>query len=271
MDMYAKCGDIEKARHLFDKMPERNVVSWTTMIGGYAMHGRVAEALELFELMRHFGIRFNSVTLLCVLIACCHAGLVDKGQQYFNSMSECYNITPAMEHYGCMVDLFGRAGLLDEARDFINKMPIEPDATVWGCLLGACRIHNNTELGKWAAEQLFKLDPDNATAYVVLSNSYAAAGMWEDTENVRRMMKDKMIKKMPGRSWIEVNKQVHSFFADDRSHPQTHKIYAKLETLLREMKAAGYVPDTRFVFLNVEEEQKEQNLAHRREKMRGWQ
>eukprot|EP01018_Ginkgo_biloba_P013169 Gb_21054 [translate_table: standard] len=267
IDMYAKCGSIEKARNLFDKMHHRDVVSWTTIIAGYAMHGHSKEALKLFEQMQLSGMKPNHITLVCVLSACCHAGLVDKGWQYFDWMSEYYHITPTMKHYVCMVDLLGRAGHLDKAKHFINKMPIEPDAIVWSCLLGACKIHNNIELGEYVAELLFELDPKNAAPYVLLSNIYAAAGRWEDSENVRRMMKDKKVKKKPGCSWIEVNKQVHAFVVGDRSHPQTQKIYTKLDRLFRQMKVAGYVPDTRFVLRDVDEEQKEQILCHHSEKL----
>eukprot|EP01018_Ginkgo_biloba_P007726 Gb_41233 [translate_table: standard] len=267
IDMYAKCGSIEKACYLFDKMDQRNAVSWTAMIAGYAMHGHGKEALNLFEEMQQSGMNPNHVTLVCVLSACCHAGLVDKGWQYFHCMSQCYHITPAMEHYVCMVDLLGRSGLFDEAQNFINKMPIKPDATVWRCLLGACRMHNNIELGECVAERLFELDCKNAAPYVLLSNLYAAAGRWNDTENVRRLMKERRVKKTPGCSWVEVNKQMHAFLVGDRSHPQMQKIYEKLERLSSQMKAAGYVPDTRFVLHDVEEEQKEQVLCHHSEKL----
>eukprot|EP01018_Ginkgo_biloba_P002732 Gb_33135 [translate_table: standard] len=267
VDMYAKCGRIDKARHAFDKMPERDVVSWNTMIAGYAMHGCGKEAIKLFEQMQHSCMDPNRVTLVCVLTACCHAGLVEEGLQYFDCMSTYYHIAPAMEHYGCMVDLLSRAGHLDEAESFINNMPIKPDATVWRCLLGACRIHNNIELGERVAGYLFELDPKNAAPYVLLSNIYAAAGKWDDTENVRRMMKERGVKKTPGCSWIEVNKQVHAFLVGDRSHPQTQKIYSNLESLSRQMKAVGYVPDTRFVLNDVEEEQKEQILFRHSEKL----
>eukprot|EP01018_Ginkgo_biloba_P001571 Gb_40472 [translate_table: standard] len=267
VDMYAKCGSIEKARILFDNMHERNAISWTAMIGGYAMHGRGKEALKLFEQMQQSGMKPNHITLVCVLSACCHAGLLKEGRQYFYHMSQYYNITPVMEHYVCMVDLFGRAGHLDEAHDFINKMPIQPDATVWSCLLGACRIHNNIELGEQVAERLFELNPQNSSPYVLLSNIYAAAGRWDDTENVRKMMKDRGVKKTPGCSWIEVNKQVHTFLVGDTSHSQTEQIYAEVERLYREMKVAGYVADTRFVLHDVEEEKKEQYLCHHSEKL----
>eukprot|EP01018_Ginkgo_biloba_P013192 Gb_32452 [translate_table: standard] len=267
VDMYAKCGSITMAQELFDKMHERDAISWTAMIAGYAMHGRGKDALQLFEQMQHSGVKPTHATLVCVLSACCHAGLVDEGQKYFDCMSHYYNISPAMEHYVCMVDLLGRAGHLDEALDFISKMPIKPNSTVWSSLLGACRTHNDMELGERVAESLFELDPKNATPYVLLSNIYAAAGRWNDSGNVRRMMKDRRIKKMPGCSWIEVNKQVHVFLVGDRSHPQTEQIYAKLERLCRQMKVAGYVPDTRFVLRDVDDEQKEQIIFHHSEKL----
>eukprot|EP01018_Ginkgo_biloba_P007725 Gb_41234 [translate_table: standard] len=267
IDMYAKCGSIHKACCLFDKMQERNAASWTAMIAAYAMHGCGKEALKLFEQMQHSGMKPNHVTFICVLSACCHAGLVHEGWQYFHCMSQNFHMTPAMEHYVCMVDLLGRAGYFDEAQDIINKMPMKPSATLWRCLLGACRIHNNIDLGECVAECLFKLDPKNAAPYVLLSNIYAASGRWDDTEYVRRMMKDRKVKKMPGFSWIEVNKQVHAFLAGDKSHPQTQEIYAKLEILYRQMKVAGYVPNTKFVLHDVEEEQKEQILCHHSEKL----
>eukprot|EP01018_Ginkgo_biloba_P019437 Gb_16587 [translate_table: standard] len=211
VDMYAKCGSIENARHVFDKMPKRNVVSWTAMIAGYAMHGYGKEALQLFEHMRYSGTNPDHVTFVGVLSACCHAGLLDKGWQYFNIMSRDYNITPTVKHYCCMVDLLGRAGHLDEAQRFINKMPIKPDAAVWVSLLGACKIHTNIERGEHAAECLFELNPKNAANYVLLSNVYAAAGRWNDIENVRHLMKDVGVKKKPGCSWIEVNNKVYAF------------------------------------------------------------
>jgi len=204
IDMYAKCGSIEKANKLFDKLNHRDLISWNSMIGGYAMHGCGKEALTLFEQMIHSGIKPNHVSFVSVLSACNHAGLVEEGYQYFTCMSECYDITPTMQHYICMVDLLCRAGRLDEAHEFINKMPITPDAVVLICLLGACRIHNNIELGQCVAERLFELDPENSAPYVLISNIYAAVGRWSDIEKVRKLMKKRGIKKKPGCSWIEV-------------------------------------------------------------------
>eukprot|EP01018_Ginkgo_biloba_P008638 Gb_28775 [translate_table: standard] len=267
VDMYAKCGSIEEARNVFDKMPRQNVVSWTTMITGYAMHGCGKEALHLFEQMQHSGTKPNYVTFIGVLSACCHAGLMDDGWHYFGCMSRDYHIIPSVEHYSCMVDLLGRAGRLDEAQDFINKMPMKPDATLWGSLLAACRIHNYIAVGERVAKRLLDLDPQNAAHYVLLSNIYAAAGRWDEIEKVRKIMKDRKVKKMPGCSWIEVNNKMYTFFLGDRSHPQTPKIYAELERLLAQMKEAGYVPDTNFVLHDVEEEQKEHVLCYHSEKL----
>eukprot|EP01018_Ginkgo_biloba_P034609 Gb_05162 [translate_table: standard] len=267
VDMYAKCGSIENACSVFDKTPQRDVVLWNAMIIGYAMHGFPKEALQLFEQMQHSSRIPDNVTFIGVLSACCHAGLVDEGWKYFGCMSQYYHIRPAMEHYGCMVDLLGRAGRLDEAQDFINKMPLKPDAHVWGSLLGACRVHPNVELAECVAKRLFELDAKNAAPYVLLSNIYATAGRWDDIEKVRKMMKDRGVKKKPGCSWIGINKEVHYFIIGDKSHPQIENIFEKLEILSLQMKAAGYIPDTRFVLSDVEEEQKEQALYHHSEKL----
>eukprot|EP01018_Ginkgo_biloba_P019327 Gb_27416 [translate_table: standard] len=212
VDMYAKCGIIEDARIVFDKMPRQNVVAWNAMITGSAMHGFGMEALQLFERMQQSGSSPDHVTFVGVLSACCHAGLVHEGWQFFDQMSRYYHITPTVEHYCCMVDLLGRAGYLVEAQDFINKMPIKPNAVVWGSLLGACRIYNNIEIAEHVAERLFQLDPENAALYVLLSNIYALAGRWDDIGKVRKLMKDRRLKKKPGCSWIEFNNKVNTFF-----------------------------------------------------------
>eukprot|EP00253_Pinus_taeda_P023058 PITA_23058 len=267
VDMYAKCGAIEDARRVFDKMCNPDVVSWNAMIVGYAMHGCGGEALKLFEQMQLSGTNPDKVTFIGVLSSCCNAGLVDDGWRYFDQISKYYGMAPVVEHYCSMVDLLGRAGHLDKARDFIDKMPIKPDAAVWGSLLGACRKHKNIELGKCAAECLLELEPENAAPYVMLSNIYAASGEWNEVEKVRKMMKDRKVKKMPGCSWIEVNSKVHTFLVGDRSHPQTEEIYAELEKLYGKIKDEGYVLDADHVLHDVEEEQKEHNIYHHSEKL----
>jgi pentatricopeptide repeat protein len=260
VDMYAKCGKIHIAQQIFDSMSARNVVSWNTIIAGYGMHGHGKDALELFETMQNVGTQPDHITFVCVLTACSHAGMVEEGWDYFNCMTQDYSISPRAEHYACMVDLLGRAGHIDEALDFVKKMPIEPGASVLGALLGACRIHNNIEIGEHVADLVLQLEPQYAGYYVLLSNIYAAAGRWNDVVKVRKMMKYRGIKKIPGYSLIEVNNRVHTFIVEDRSHPQSEKIYATLETLSGEMEEAGYVPNTNFVLHNVDEQVKESTL-----------
>ncbi|XP_057820359.2 pentatricopeptide repeat-containing protein At4g02750-like isoform X2 [Cryptomeria japonica] len=267
IDMYAKCGRIQRARNLFDKVHNANLVSWTTMIAGYALHGDSKHAFELFELMGHSGSDPDDVSFVCVLFACSHAGLVDEGCKYFNLMIESYCIMATIDHYVCIVDLLGRAGYLEEAFNFIIKMPIKPDVVVWVCLLGACRSHINIGLGEFVATLLFELDSKNAAPDVLLSNMYAGEGRWGDVQKVRKLMEDRGIKKMPGCSWIEVHKTIHVFCVGDRSHPQTQEIYAKLEDLSWQMKTEGYMPDKRHALNDVEEEEKELFLCHHSEKL----
>lgn len=267
IDTYANCGILEVAHQLFDQMSEKNVVSWSAMIAAYGMHGLGEEAISLFHQMQMTGILPNHITFVSLLSACSYSGLVLEGRQYFNSMVQYYCIVPRVVHYACMVDLLGRAGHLHEAWDLIKTMPLEPGASVWGALLGACRVHCNIELGQYAAEQLFELEPKNAGCYVLLANIYAAAGRWEDVARVRTMMKDRAVKKTPGYSCTEVNNRVHAFVMGDRSHPQSKEIYEMLETLERKMEAVGYVPDTNFVLHDVEEEVKESMLSTHSEKL----
>lgn len=267
VDMYAKCGSITDARKVFATMRQRNVVLWNAMIVGYAMHGCGKEAIQIFEQMQSSGTKPDHVTFVGVLSACCHAGLVEDGWQYFERMSQDYHIVPQLEHYGCMVDLLGRAGRLDDAQDFISKMPIKPDAAVWGSMLAACRMHNNIKVGELAAEHLFRLDSNNSVNYVLLSNIYAAAGRWDGKEKIRKVMKDRNLKKTPGRSWIEINNKMYTFLVGDSSHPQTEEIYAILERLAGQMKEEGYVPDTNFVLHDVGEEQKAHALHCHGEKL----
>jgi len=267
IDMYAKCGRIEIARQLFDNMPERNLITWSAMIAGYGTHGYGEDALTFFSSMQEAGIKPDYITFTCVLCACSHAGLVDEGWQYFESMTRDYCITPRLSHYACIVDLLGRAGHLNEAQVFIENMPLKPNASVWGALLGACRIHCNIELAENAAQRLFDLEPEDAGNYILLSNIYSAAGRLDDAAKVRAIMKDRGLKKTPGCTLIEVKNRIHAFVVGDTSHPQSDQIYATLEILARQMDVAGYVPDTNFVLHDVEEEAKEHMLGLHSEKL----
>ncbi|XP_057869583.2 pentatricopeptide repeat-containing protein At3g24000, mitochondrial isoform X2 [Cryptomeria japonica] len=265
--MYAKCGIIEDAHKIFSESTRRCTVLWNAMIAGYAQHGQGKEALQLFEQMLEQGMKPNHITFVSVLSACSHVGLIDEGLRYFHSMDSNHGITPRMEHYACTVDILGRAGRLDEAKEFIYKMPFKPDGTVWRTLLSACANFGKIELGIHAAECLIELEPEEDAAYVLLSNIYASAGRWNDRSNLRKMMRDKGLKKEPGCSWIELKNIVHVFNADDMSHPQREEIYNKLTELMCQIKAAGYVPNPNFVLHEVDEEKKLHNLCYHSEKL----
>ncbi|XP_057812580.2 pentatricopeptide repeat-containing protein At3g24000, mitochondrial [Cryptomeria japonica] len=267
VNMYSRSGTIDDAQKIFNRMPERDVVAWTTLIVGYAQHGLGREALELFEKMQVAGVKPNHITFVGVLSACSHMGLVDEGWEYFNSMNGTYGIEPTVDHYACMVDILGRAGCLEEAEDLINQMPFEPNALVWRTLLGACRVHGNMELGKRAAECILKLEPEDDATYILLANMNSSIGNWDEAANIRKVMNKMGIKKKVGRSWIEVKNKVHTFVASDRSHPQTEEIYGKLDSLIKEMKEIGYVPDTSSALHDVEEHQKEHLVCHHSEKL----
>ncbi|EXC11897.1 hypothetical protein L484_005358 [Morus notabilis] len=232
VDMYAKCGCIDIALRTFNELPSRNIVTWNALLGGLAMHGHGHEALRKFEEMTRSSTRPNEVTFLAILTACCHSGLVDEGRRYFQQMTrESYNISPRLEHYGCMVDLLCRAGLLDEAQNLIKTMPMVPDVLIWGAILSACKITGNVELSQEILDRLLKLESQDSGAFVLLSNIYAGNKRWADVTRVRRLMKEKGIKKAPGSSVIELNGQAHKFLVGDSSHPQNDDIHVVLSLL----------------------------------------
>ncbi|KAF3442835.1 hypothetical protein FNV43_RR16753 [Rhamnella rubrinervis] len=242
IDMYAKCGNLDFSRQVFDLMPDKNEVSWNSIIAAYGNHGCLKDSLILFREMLENGFLPDHVTFLGIISACGHAGQVNEGIHYFNCMTEEYGIPARMEHYACMVDLFGRAGRLSEAFKTIQSMPFSPDAGVWGTLLGACRVHGNVELAELASKHLFELDPQNSGYYILLSNMHADAGKWGRVLNIRRLMKEKGVQKVPGYSWIEINSITHMFVAADESHPQSAQMYSLLNNLLLELRKEGYVP-----------------------------
>lgn len=267
VDMYIKCGCLEDARIVFEGMEERTIFSWSAMIQGLSMHGKAEEALELFSKMIETGIKPNGVTFIGLLHACSHMGLVEKGRDFFTSMTRVYGITPRIEHYGCMVDLLSRAGCLQEAHEFIRNMPMKPNAVIWGALLGGCRVHKNIKLAEEAMMHLQQLDPLNDGYYVVLSNIYADAKQWENAARVRKLMREKGVKKTPGWSSITLDGLVHEFVAGDESHPQADEIFERWDILLEQLRLKGYVPNTSVVLLDVEEKEKEKFLYRHSEKL----
>ncbi|KAK1421028.1 hypothetical protein QVD17_23075 [Tagetes erecta] len=200
VDMYGKCGRMDLAYMVFSRMCERNVSSWTSLIVGYATHGHVSDALECFRGMREAHVTPNGVTFVGVLSACVHGGLVQEGRHYFNMMKNEYKIEPWLQHYGCMVDLLGRCGLLEEAREMVKEMPMKANVVIWGSLMGACEKYGNVKMGEWVAKHLQQLEPWNDGVYVVMSNIYASNGLWEDVGRMRMIMKGRKVEKIPGYS-----------------------------------------------------------------------
>ncbi|BAT78042.1 hypothetical protein LR48_Vigan04g230000 [Vigna angularis] len=267
VDMYAKCGNIEDARGLFRRMNTKRIASWNAMIVGLAQHGNAEEALQFFKDMKSRGLMPDRVTFIGVLSACSHSGLISEAYENFYSMQKNYGIEPGIEHHSCLVDALSRAGQLLEAEKLISSMPFEASASMYRTLLNACRVQVDKETGKRVAEKLLTLEPSDSAAYVLLSNVYAAANQWENVVSARNMMRKVNVKKDPGFSWVDLKNKVHLFVAGDRSHEETGLIYNKLEYVMKRIREEGYVPDTEFALVDVEEEDKECSLYYHSEKL----
>ncbi|CAK8566036.1 unnamed protein product [Lathyrus sativus] len=242
VDMYAKCGCIEESRALFDRMLKKDIWTWNVMICGLASHDRAKEALALFHEFIREGFSPVNVTFVGVLNACSRAGLVSEGRHYFKLMVDGYEIQPEMEHYGCMVDLLARAGLIDEVVRLIETMTVAPDPVMWATLLDACKIHGLMEMGEKIGNKLLKLDPTHDGHYVQLAGIYAKARKWEDVVRVRRLMVERVDNKVAGWSLIEAEGKVHRFVAGDRDHDCSSDIYRMLEIIGLWITEAGYSP-----------------------------
>lgn len=231
MNLYAKCGSIGYASTVFNKMICRNLVSWNTIITGYGNHGLGGKALELFEQMKSTGVKPDSVTFVGLLMACNHAGLVDKGLELFISMEETYGLAPDLEHFSCLVDLLGRAGRLAEAEDYMKKFPFGQDPIILGSLLSACRLHGDTTIGERLGQQLLKLQPETTSPYVLLSNMYASDEMWNSVAEARKMLKGSGLKKEPGCSLLEVKGNFVKFTIGDSSHARIQEVMDILKVI----------------------------------------
>ncbi|XP_057533266.1 pentatricopeptide repeat-containing protein At2g45350, chloroplastic-like [Amaranthus tricolor] len=251
IDMYSKCGCIDSAIQVFENVDLKDVDHWNAMIGGLAVHGLGELAFDLYTEMRKQSIEPDDITFIGLLSACGHSGLVKEGKICFELMRRVHKLEPKLQHYGCMVDILGRAGRLIEAKEFIAEMPIEPNDIVWRTLLSACIYHGNLDLGQQVAERLTRLDLSNLGSYVLLSNMYAGFGKWDDVSKIRTFMANKALKKLPGFSSIELNGSVHEFLVRDKSHPQTSQVYS----LLDKFSASGHC-------LNFESEVTELELVN---------
>ncbi|KAJ0979969.1 hypothetical protein J5N97_015443 [Dioscorea zingiberensis] len=243
IDMYAKCGSIADSQKVFNEMPQKDLISWTSLMNGYGLHGYGKEAVELFDQMIISGIEPDLVVFMSVVSACSHAGLVGEGLKYFNLMWTVYNVLPDKEVYGCVVDLLGRAGRLTEAYELIQRMPFKPDESIWGALLGACKMHKNVKLGKLAAEKILDLKPKGAKTYVILSDIHGFCKQWDEFAEMRRLMREMGNKKEAGRSWIQVRDEVCSFVVGDTINPHAASIYEALQVLSQHMNHSGLVSD----------------------------
>lgn len=268
VDMYSKCGDVEEAFKVFDIMRERNVFSYSSMIVGFAMHGRANAAVQLFHEMVKTDIRPNGVTFIGVLTACSHVGMVEHGRHLFGMMEKSYGVTPTLDHYACMVDLLGRSGCLEEALELVRTMPMDPHGGVWGALLGACRIHANPDVAEIAASHLFELEPNGIGNYILLSNIYASARRWDDVARVRKLTREKGLKKNPGSSWVEGKKgEIQEFFAGDMTHVKSREIRHALEDLMNKLQLHGYEPNLSCVPYDLSDEDKKRILMTHSEKL----
>uniref|UniRef100_A0A7N0UWE6 Pentatricopeptide repeat-containing protein n=1 Tax=Kalanchoe fedtschenkoi TaxID=63787 RepID=A0A7N0UWE6_KALFE len=247
INMYSKCGNLVEAYQVFSQMNVRNSVSWNSIIAAYARHGNVARAFELYDRMRSDNVLPTDVTFLSLLHGCSHAGLVEKGMAFLESMCLVYHLRPRIEHYACIVDMLGRACLLEEARHFVEGLPEQPGIIVWQALLGACSFHGEYELGKYAAKQLNWASPKTAAPYVLMANIYSSEGKWKERAGEIRKMKEMRVKKETGISWIELEKEVHSFVVADKMHPQSSSIYEVVAYLFSAMIDEGYIPDKSFI------------------------
>ncbi|XP_047150548.1 pentatricopeptide repeat-containing protein At1g34160 [Vigna umbellata] len=267
IDMYAKCGFVDKAYSVFVSMNcKKSLVTWNTMIMALAMNGDANQALELLDKMAADGVDPDAVSYLAALCACNHAGLVEEGVRLFDMMKG-YGVKLNVKHYGSVVDLLGRAGRIKEACDIINSMPMVPDVVLWQSLLGACKIHGNVEVAEMASRKLVEMGSNHCGDFVLLSNVYAAQQRWYDVGRVREAMKIRDVRKVPGFSYTEIDGSIHKFVNADQSHPSSKEIYAKLDEIKFRIKAYRYEAETNLVLHDIGEEDKENALNYHSEKL----
>ncbi|CAF1750596.1 hypothetical protein Bca4012_044208 [Brassica carinata] len=244
VDFYSKWGRVDTARYVFDKLPRKNIISWNALMGGYANHGRGADAVNLFEKMLAANVGPNHVTFLAVLSACAYSGLSERGWEIFLSMSEVHGIKPRAMHYACMIEILGRDGLLDEAIAFIRRAPLKPTVNMWAALLNACRMHGNLELGRVVAEKLYGMEPEKLGNYVVMYNVYNSMGKTAEAAGVLDTLESKGLRMMPACTWVEVGDQTHSFLSgykcDSYNEAVKRQIYHKVDELMKEISEYGY-------------------------------
>ncbi|KAG8377411.1 hypothetical protein BUALT_Bualt08G0030200 [Buddleja alternifolia] len=258
VNMYNKCGSIDRATKAFVEMSIRTLISWTSMITAFAQHGLSQQALQLFEDMRFVGVRPNKITFVGVLSACSQAGMVDEALAYYEMMKNEYKINPVMDHHACLIDMFVRLGRIDEAFEFIKKSDLTPNEFIWSILIAGCRSQGKLELGFYAAEQLLQLKPKDSETYFLLLNMYFSAGRWKDVSRVRKMMRDEKVDKLTDWSWISIRDKVYTFKFGTKKHHPSDEVAKFLEDLVDRARTLGYNVDTN---LEVVDEGKEEPTA----------
>ncbi|XP_026391478.1 pentatricopeptide repeat-containing protein At1g34160-like [Papaver somniferum] len=267
IDMYYKCGSVDKACDVFRSMGcRKSLVSWNSMIMGLGMHGHGTDALNLFNEMSQDGIQPDAITYLSALCACNHAGLVSEGLSIFKSM-ESSGVKPNVKHYGSVSDLLGRAGRVKEAYEIIKSMPSKPDIVLWQTLLGACKTYGEVELAEIASRALVELGSNSCGDFVLLSNTYAAHERWDDVGKIREAMKSKAVKKIPGISFITIKGSIHKFINGNQDHPDWRDIYKKIDEISLRINSMGYAAETSFVLHDIGEEEKENVLWYHSERL----
>lgn len=266
VDTYGKCGTITLAQSVFESLGDLQLVSVTSMIYGYAINGCGHEALKLFNRMLGLGLEPNNAIFTSVLLACSNSGLLSEGRKVFSLIKGKFNMVPTNDHYACMIDLLGRAGKLDEAENLTKEVG-KPDLVIWKTLLSACKIHRNVEIAERAAKNVLKLDPEDAGTHILLSNIYASLENWDGVIKTKSSVRSLTLRKEPAMSWIELDREVHTFTAGDVSHPKHAEIQQELEELIIKARGLGYVPDTSFVLQNFDENEKVESLYYHSEKL----
>ena len=264
--LYGKCGNVEKARSVFDSLAELDVVSINTMIYAYAQNGFGHEALDLFERLKKLGLEPNVVTFISILLACNNAGLVEEGCQIFSLIRNNHSIELTRDHYTCMIDLLGRAKRFEEAAMLIEEGK-NPDVIQWRTLLNACKIHGEVEMAEKFMRKMLDQAPRDGGTHILLTNIYASAGKWDNVIEMKSAGRDLRLKKSPAMSWVDIDQEVHTFMAGDLSHPRAHEILEMLHELIEKVKILGYNPDTKFVLQDLEEEKKISALYFHSEKL----
>ncbi|XP_057549036.1 putative pentatricopeptide repeat-containing protein At3g25060, mitochondrial [Amaranthus tricolor] len=268
IDMYSKCGALVSARVLFDTISCKDGVLWNTMISSYGMHGHGIIALAVFDDMIKTGINPDDATFASLLSALGHSGLVEQGQYWFNEMINRFKIEPSEKHYACVVDLLARAGKVEEALDLVNSMnDREVGISIWVALLSGCHKNKRISIGESAVKKILEFQPDDSGIYSLIANFFASAKKWDEVAEVRKTMRKMGIQKVPGYSMVDVKGKLYAFLMEDKTHHQYDQMMILIEKLDHEMRVMGYVPKTRFVLHDLNEEVKSSMLRNHSERL----